>query len=77
MVICKSQEYQEQEAKNNNLSHAQYLELLAELAVNNRYTSKIKRYTKDSKLPDGKNIGAFILKDTTAVNILDYIGDTK
>jgi DNA replication protein DnaC len=46
MTIHKSWEDHEQEAKNNNLSHAKYLQLLVELEVNSRYSSKIKRYMR-------------------------------
>ena len=54
MTMLKLWEDHEQEAKNNNLSHAKYLQLLVELEVNSRYSSKVKRYMRESKLPSGK-----------------------
>ena len=68
MEMHKSWDDHEQEAKNNNLRYAKYLELLAELEVNARYASKIKRYTKESKLPAGKNIDTFKFEDIPSVN---------
>lgn len=68
MAMHKSWEDYEQEAKNNNLRYAKYLELLADMEVNARYSSKIKRYTKESKLPTGKGIETFKFEDIPSVN---------
>ena len=67
MTILKSWEDIEQEAKNNNLGHAQYLQLLAELEVNSRYSSKIKRHMRESKLPSGKSIATFNFADIPSI----------
>lgn len=68
MTIFKSWENSEQEAKNNNWSHARYLQSLAELEVNSRYSSKIKRYIREAKLPAGKTITTFQFSDIASVN---------
>ena len=68
MSMLKSWENCEQEAKDNNLRHAKYLQTLVELEVNSRYSSKVKRYVRESKLPSGKNIAAFNFNDIQSIN---------
>lgn len=68
MTMLKLWEDHEQEAKNNNLSHAKYLQLLVELEVNSRYSSKVKRHMRESKLPSGKSIATFNFTDIPSIN---------
>jgi len=68
MTMLKLWEDHEQEAKNNNLSHAKYLQLLVELEVNSRYSNKVKRHMRESKLPSGKSIATFNFTDIPSIN---------
>jgi DNA replication protein DnaC len=68
MTMLKLWEDHEQEAKNNNLSHAKYLQLLVEFEVNSRYSSKVKRHMRESKLPSGKSIATFNFTDIPSIN---------
>ncbi len=58
----------EQEAIEQKWSYTKYLYALAEKEVNSRYSSKIKRYMKESKLPKGKTLSTFKFEDNTSVN---------
>ena len=68
MTMLKLWEDHEQKAKSNNLSHAKYLQLLVELEVNSRYSSKVKRHMRESKLPSGKSIATFNFTDIPSIN---------
>lgn len=68
MSMLKSWEDSEQEAKEKNWSHAKYLQSLAELEINSRYSSRIKRYIREAKLPVGKTISTFNFTDIPSVN---------
>jgi DNA replication protein DnaC len=68
MTMLKSWEDTEQQAQHNNWRHGQYLQSLAELEVNSRYSSRIKRYVKESKLPAGKTITTFKFGDIPSIN---------
>jgi DNA replication protein DnaC len=47
------------ESRDKGLSHEIFLSRLCELEVSERYTNRVKMYTKESKLPAGKNLATF------------------
>jgi DNA replication protein DnaC len=57
--ILKAWEETEEEAQQKSWRHAQYLQSLVELEVNSRYSNRIKRHMKESKLPAGKTLPSF------------------
>jgi DNA replication protein DnaC len=58
----------EKEAVAQNWHHSHYLSVLCEHEVNHRYTSRIKRYLKESKLTVGKTLDAFDFTHTKSLN---------
>lgn len=68
MNILKNWEELEQEAIKDQWSYGGYLQSLAELEVNSRYSNRIRRYTKESKLPSGKTLANFKFEDVISVN---------
>ena len=52
-TMLKSWEDTAEEAKQKNWGHGQYLQSLAELEANSRYSNKIRRYAKEAQLPAG------------------------
>lgn len=50
------------------ISHEDYLANLCELEINTRSTNRIKRHTKQSKLPAGKSLSSFDFKHPEKLN---------
>jgi DNA replication protein DnaC len=61
-------EQKQQEAIDNNDSHALYLAKLAELEINARYEKRIARYAKEAKLPPGKTLASFDFNIAPSIN---------
>ena len=59
-----------EEAIRQELAHEEYLAKLCELEINTRYTNRIKRYTKQSRLPVGKSLSSFNFKHPENLNKL-------
>ena len=57
-----------EEARSKSWSHPAYLHHLSELEVNARYSNKIKRYMKESKLPSGKTLSSFKFEAIPSIN---------
>ena len=55
-------------AQDKNWSHESYLVALCEREINARYSKRIKRYVKESKLPTGKSLATFDFKHAKSVN---------
>ena len=58
----------EQQAEQNKWSYGMFLQSLIELEVDSRYSSRIRRYVKEAKLPPGKTITTFKFEDTHSIN---------
>lgn len=58
----------EKTAKQNSWSYGGFLKSLAELEINTRQTSRIKRYVKESRLPAGKTLSTFKFEDAESIN---------
>lgn len=67
-AMVKFWEETEQEAKQKNWRYGRYLQSLAELEVNSRYSNRIKRHMKESKLPAGKTLSCFNFADLPSLN---------
>jgi DNA replication protein DnaC len=55
-------------AQDKNWSHERYLAALCEREIASRYSKRIQRYIKDSKLPAGKTLATFDFKQTKSIN---------
>ncbi len=60
-LSCIYQKWQEQEvlAQEKNWRHAEYLRKLCEFESAQRYANRVRRHTKESKLPPGKTLATF------------------
>ena len=67
-TMLKSWEDTAEEAKQKNWGHGQYLQSLAELEANSRYSNKIRRYAKEAQLPAGKTLASFNFADLPSIN---------
>ena len=68
MTILKSWEEAEQQADESKWRYGKYLQFLTELEINSRYSSRIKRYVKESQLPSGKTLATFQFNAVPSVN---------
>jgi len=55
-------------AQDKNWSYESYLATLCEREISARYSKRIKRYIKESKLPTGKSLATFDFKHAKSVN---------
>jgi len=58
----------EKMAKQNDWSYGEFLKSLADLEINARHSSRIRRYIKESKLPAGKTLSTFKFEDALSIN---------
>ena len=58
-LLCRAQE--------EHWNPAQYLATLCEQEINERYSRRIARFTKESRLPVGKSLETFNFKHTPAI----------
>ena len=66
--MLNSLEEVERQAEENHWSYVKFLQSLAELEINTRYSSRIKRYIKESKLSAGKTMSTFQFDDIPSIN---------
>lgn len=67
-TISKTLEETIDTAHNKKWSHAKFLAVLCETETAARYSKRIQRYIKDSKLPTGKTLATFDFKCAKAVD---------
>jgi len=66
--MLKSLDEIESRALEDKWSYTQFLSSLVELESNARYSTRIKRYVKEAKLPAGKTLATFKSADASGVN---------
>ncbi|MEA2096043.1 MAG: IS21-like element helper ATPase IstB [Candidatus Cloacimonadota bacterium] len=67
-TMYKNWESLAQEAQEHHWTYPRYLAALSEQEIAARYNKRIKRYTKDSKLPSGKSLATFDFSITKSIN---------
>lgn len=68
----------EQEAHDHQWRHAEYLAMLSELEVANRYQRRVERHIKESHLPRGKTLATFNFDNAKSIDrrMVEAFGDS-